>query len=840
MKAVKEMETLEFLQKVYGELRDGYLTVSTLEKDGRVNTRWFEHGQLDEMAAYAVESGKTKNTYFGVNPRAKALDRYHRGEKEDVASVIGAFTDFDIRGKAHAEKSLPETKEELMAFLSMLPKAPSLLVESGNGLHAYWLFREPCSVRTEEDRNYAEKIVRGWESFIKEKALRERGWKFDSVSDLPRMLRAVGTVNHKTAERPLCKVVSFTEVRYDPSDFEEYVSAQPAKMTAGTNEKDGFALMGTGSGRALIEKCGFLQHCRDDAESLPEPVWYAAITNLAQTADGESVIHEISSPYPRYTYEETQRKYIHAAQENKPVTCRYIKERLGFDCGKDCGVKAPVTLVHRKKQQESAWEKPIPFDAFTLPAFSVDALPKEIADYVTALAESTQTPVDMAASSALPVLSVCMQGKYKVRAKADWCEPVNTFVLNVMEPSERKSAVESAMVRPINRYESEINKRIAAGIESSKMQGRILERRQKALEDQAAKGKDVKAEMERIVQDIATHKELKPLRLFVDDVTTEKLTQILSDNDGRAAILSTEGGIFDTLAGIYTKSVNIDVVLKGYSGDCIKVDRIGRGSESITDPALTILLMAQPSVLSGLMRNDTFRGRGLTARFLYCVPASFVGSRKYRSVTVPDDITQAYERRIKNMLEDTYPEEPELITLSPEADEMIEAFAEELEPKLKEEYVDISDWAGKLVGNTHRIAGLLCRASIFRYPDYLDDPDPLVIDAATMANAIRIARYFIEHARAAFSLMGADVTVKQSKYVLNAIKNAGLTAFSKRDVMRLCRSFKKADELQPVLDHLVDYGYVSVKEPEPYSGKGRPPAQTYTVNPWLFENDSAF
>ena len=58
--------------------------------------------------------------------------------------------------------------------------------------------------------------------------------------------------------------------------------------------------------------------------------------------------------------------------------------------------------------------------------------------------------------------------------------------------------------------------------------------------------------------------------------------------------------------------------------------------------------------------------------------------------------------------------------------------------------------------------------------------------------------------------------------------------------MRLCRSFKKADDLQPVLDRLVDYGYVSVKEPEPYSGKGRPPALSYTVNPWLFENDPVF
>lgn len=170
---------------------------------------------------------------------------------------------------------------------------------------------------------------------------------------------------------------------------------------------------------------------------------------------------------------------------------------------------------------------------------------------------------------------------------------------------------------------------------------------------------------------------------------------------------------------------------------------------------------------------------------------------------------------------------------------MIEAFAEELEPKLKDEYSDISDWAGKLIGNTHRIAGLLCRAAVFRCHDFLVEPEPLVIDAATMANAIRIARYFTEHARAAFSLMGADITVKQSKYVLNAIKNTGLAEFNNRDIMRLCRSFKKVDDLRPVLEHLVDYGYIAVKDAGTYSGKGRPPAQTYIVNPCIYENAPA-
>ena len=100
------------------------------------------------------------------------------------------------------------------------------------------------------------------------------------------------------------------------------------------------------------------------------------------------------------------------------------------------------------------------------------------------------------------------------------------------------------------------------------------------------------------------------------------------------------------------------------------------------NPALTVLLMVQPSVLSGLMQNGTFRGRGLTARFLYCIPASFVGKRRYRSEPVPEEIYREYELCIRNLLEDECGKEAEIITLSDEADAMIEMFAERLEPEL--------------------------------------------------------------------------------------------------------------------------------------------------------------
>ena len=291
------------------------------------------------------------------------------------------------------------------------------------------------------------------------------------------------------------------------------------------------------------------------------------------------------------------------------------------------------------------------------------------------------------------------------------------------------------------------------------------------------------------------------------------------------------------LAGIYTKNVNIDVMLKGHSGDSIRVDRIGRNSESIMNPALTVLLAVQPNVLSGMMQNGTFRGRGLTARFLYCMPTSIVGQRKYRTAPIAGELTRNYSALIRNLLEDEQAAEPEEITLSPEADRLLEEFSGEVECRLKTEYADIADWAGKLAGAVLRIAGVLCRASVTRCY-FLEDPEPLVVDAEIMQNAISIGRYFIEHSRAAFSLMGADVLVKQSQHLLDTICKNGLMEFTRRDIMRLCRSFKTADEVQPVLNHLAEYGYIAMKGDNASTSKGRPSGQVYLVNPCLYDKAS--
>lgn len=481
------------------------------------------------------------------------------------------------------------------------------------------------------------------------------------------------------------------------------------------------------------------------------------------------------------------------------------------------------------------WEPPIPFTQHTLPAFPVNAFPPAIRDYVLAVAETTQTPVDMAATAALAVLALCQQGKYRIKGKDDWIEPLNLFTVIVAEPSERKSAVISHMTGAVHRFEAEYNKQHSGAVERSRMEKRILEKQQRNLEEMVIKGKAQMEDLQDVAMQLANFREVMPMRLYVDDVTTEKLTSVLAENNGTAAIVSAEGGIFDMLAGIYTKNVNIDVFLKAHSGDDIRVDRIGRSSESISLPALTVLLAVQPSVLSGMMSNGVFRGRGLTARFMYCMPQSKVGDRKYRTQPIPDEVSRCYEVLIRNLLQEETPKTPELIRLSPEADKLLEEFACTVESKLKTEYSDIPDWAGKLVGAVLRISGLLCRAANAHCSDFLDLSDSMIVDEATMASAIAIGRYFTEHSRAAYSLMGADDLVKQSQYVLDAVVKNGLTEFTRRDIMRMCRSFKKVEQVQPVLNHLTDLGYVALKETEQIPGKGRPANPTYLVNPLLYQ-----
>jgi putative DNA primase/helicase len=78
----------------------------------------------------------------------------------------------------------------------------------------------------------------------------------------------------------------------------------------------------------IVQECAWFHHCRDDAQTLPEPEWYALLSILGRCENGEALAHEWSRVYPGYTPEETAAKLTHALESAGPRTCQNIRHDL--------------------------------------------------------------------------------------------------------------------------------------------------------------------------------------------------------------------------------------------------------------------------------------------------------------------------------------------------------------------------------------------------------------------------------------------------------------------------------------------------------------------------------
>lgn len=495
--------------------------------------------------------------------------------------------------------------------------------------------------------------------------------------------------------------------------------------------------------------------------------------------------------------------------------------------------------------EQNAWDRPVPFEGEKMPEFPIEALPKIIRDYSVAVGKSTQTPVDMAAVGILTSVSACMRNLYKVEGKADWHEPTNIYSVIIAEPSERKSAVISLVTRPIDEYVKKYNRAHRVEFEMSRAIKQRLENKRNSLLSQRKrkaedKGNEINEEIRKVVEEMVSFTEKKPLKIYVDDTTTEKLTESLAENENALAIISSEGGIFDVISGAYSNKVNIDVFLKAYSGENISVERIMRNSLFVENACLTILLSVQPVVIGELMKNKKFRHRGLTARFLYVAPQSFVGKRTLNAASISEESYKEYRKLIENILMEERGSSSTIIPLTEEAKALLSDYYDWVEQRLVGEFTMYSDWLGKLVGNTLRIAGILARSSVLKKDvegSFFKEDDPIVIDRDVMANAIKIGKYFLIHAVNAYGDMGVRSDFKASLMALEKIKEKDIHTITRRDIMRFCRWIGNAEEAQGILDELEDYGYIRLSSIDP-SDKvrgGRPKNAVYLVHPNLHE-----
>ncbi|GIV51013.1 MAG: hypothetical protein KatS3mg038_1534 [Candidatus Kapaibacterium sp.] len=147
----------------------------------------FSARQLTPVSQDATP-GWTIDVYYSVFPLAQLSGK--RGRNDDVWAAGGVYAEFDAKDfkEFDSEETLAAAKLAALAHIRSLPFAPSALVDSGGGFHAYWYFAEPVVFETDDDRRLFAVFLERWVSAV---------GGDESAKDLARVLRVPGTYNGK-------------------------------------------------------------------------------------------------------------------------------------------------------------------------------------------------------------------------------------------------------------------------------------------------------------------------------------------------------------------------------------------------------------------------------------------------------------------------------------------------------------------------------------------------------------------------------------------------------------------------------------------------------------------
>ncbi len=483
---------------------------------------------------------------------------------------------------------------------------------------------------------------------------------------------------------------------------------------------------------------------------------------------------------------------------------------------------------------------PISLDRPSLPDFPTRIFPHWMDDMVEAVAVHTETPRELPVMLGLAVLGMCCQRFFVVQPEPGYIEPLNIWTVAALDSGNRKTAVMQAMTRPVLDWEQKEAEAAKAKIAQTESERETIKARIQILRSQAARQgsedfEDIKAEIAKLETSLPEVPSLP--RLWSQDITPEKLGQVMAENGERLAILSDEGGIFDILAGRYSGGVpNLDLFLQAHAGSAVRVDRGSRQAVFMQHPALTMGLSPQPEVLRGLADKPGFRGRGLLARFLYVLPPSRLGYRTMNGEPVPNDVTTAYMNGIAALLNMRVATDeqgmlrPYVLKFSAQARKEWKEFSRAVEMDMREagRFEHITDWGGKLPGAAARIAGLLhCAEHASSQPWHAE------IILTTMARALELAAVLSTHALAVFDLIGADPDLEAAKKVWRWVERNRQASFTARDCFQALKgTFRRMADLELAFTVLKERLYIFEENRTVGSRESLPgrPSRLFTVN----------
>ncbi len=178
------MDKLQFIKQVLPN--DGWVNVREIDTQGKAQNKYFTLGSL---ATYTPPTDK--NVYYGV---------FTRTEKKGTAAycnkALSIWADYDDMTHAAVKEKIRQQG---------IPE-PSIYVESGHGIHAYWLLDEPATTK-------ALPIVKG--------IVKATGGDM-RAAEQARVMRMPGTINLNGEAPVQCKVIEYNGHRYPLRQLEQF------------------------------------------------------------------------------------------------------------------------------------------------------------------------------------------------------------------------------------------------------------------------------------------------------------------------------------------------------------------------------------------------------------------------------------------------------------------------------------------------------------------------------------------------------------------------------------------------------------------------------------------
>jgi putative DNA primase/helicase len=489
--------------------------------------------------------------------------------------------------------------------------------------------------------------------------------------------------------------------------------------------------------------------------------------------------------------------------------------------------------------RSTSWSSPRPLSSRAKPTpFPLDsAFPdscSKLRDFVAAVATSFQVPVDVPALMAIATLALPVARTVEVTPNTDWKEVISIYVLLLLASGERKSAVFSMMVGPIHSWQDAQASAMAPAIRQFENDQQIAKEKIRSQRRATAKSKNNHEEsLEDLVEGLAQMEQEapKPPSLIATEATTEAIVDMLIQNHERGMLAAAEGDAFDVMLGRYGQGrPNFGLWLSGHAGDSIAIRRKGRETLKLRRPSLCVAMCVQPSVALELLASPEAVGRGVVARFFYSVPESEIGYREIEPQAVPRELTDWYGAKVHQLLDRPVPPTPDLLRLDQHAGALFREFRTQVEVDLRPggDLASRPAWGSKLPGAILRIAGVLHVVGA-------GDRGDGYIDINTMRAALAWDRYLRDHERLATSLANQDPAVAVAIRIVDWLRIRALEEFSHNECFNTVRSsqIKKAKDIDPALELLIDYGWIQSKPPPPRPpGKaGRAPSPRFIVNP---------